>query len=225
MTYEMVASEYFDYELHPTCRAFGIASRRLIEEFAVSRKEVFDTIVEIGPGEAPAAELFSSQNCYYFDYSSTMLDYAPARPNTTKVLAPADRLPLEVASVDLLLASLGDPYNTELFWFEASRVMRPGGICVFTTPSFEWSSNYRSIEKSPKDRARFIMSDGGVFDLPSFVLAKSNQIELFHKANFELVEAQELKRNRIPDFVAPKLDMVDNECAIVVLYIVRRRFS
>jgi len=221
----MVALEYFDQVLHPTCDAFGKASQRLFEEFTQSNDKAADLILEIGPGQQPKAELFSSRSILYVDDSLTMLDYAPSPPNVIKRVASADNIPLDSDSADYVLASLGDPYNTESFWMEISRVLKSEGICIYTTPSYQWSMNYRRIEGSPEDCARFALRNGLVVDLPSFVFPQKDQVALMERCGFQLIETREFMKRDIEAPIAPKIATADIDTPIVTMFVVRNRNS
>ena len=81
-------------------------------------------------------------------YERTMLAYSAAwfRRGARPVIADALRLPIRSACFGLVVASLGDAYNDPQFWSEVSRVLQPGGVVLFTTPSFEWAVSFRREE-------------------------------------------------------------------------------
>ena len=51
------------------------------------------------------------------------------------VVSDARNLPLENGTVDLLVASLADPFDDFEWWLEVARVLAPEGKAVVTTPA------------------------------------------------------------------------------------------
>jgi SAM-dependent methyltransferase len=85
----------------------------------------------------------------------------------------ASRMPLKSQSVDFIFAGLGDPYNTNAFWSEATRILRPGAAVIFTTPSFEWMSAFRA--EPERSHALFELTHGGQVSAPSFIFPEQQQ--------------------------------------------------
>lgn len=186
-SYEDVAPEYYDPKRHPTCANFREASALLIgrwlREFA-PRAGVF---CEVGAGRSLLAELtadlsLGEARLVLTDSSPSMLSYSRrwAGPNASLVVADSARLPFAAGSFDLLVSSLGDPYNDLSFWREARRTLRPGGAVFFTTPSHDWATAFRGRDRDGS--AEFELSNGESVYVPSKIYPRSAQIELIESA-------------------------------------------
>jgi Methyltransferase domain len=167
--YEAVADEYYDDESHPTCRNFGELSSKFlyprIRQLAHSSKRA----LEVGAGESILADVFDRERLplsrvTIFDQSRGMLQHSKQwiGKGAVAMIRDARRTGLQKGTYDLAVASLGDPYNCKEFWGELRRVMSDGGSALFTTPSYEWSSAFRSNEE--RDEAEFVepMGDSGM---------------------------------------------------------------
>lgn len=66
------------------------------------------------------------------DISPELLGHAPAFPNVTYSVAPAEQAPLDPKSVDLVtVAQALHWFDLPKFWAELQRVLKPGGIFAF----------------------------------------------------------------------------------------------
>lgn len=99
---------------------------------------------EVGAGKSLAAELLirhgrSLKHLLITDESAKMLEYSRQyeKAGATLSVANAERLPVLSGSMGCIVASLGDPYNTDEFWTETFRVLARGGQAVFTTPAYD----------------------------------------------------------------------------------------
>jgi ubiquinone/menaquinone biosynthesis C-methylase UbiE len=184
--YDAVAAEYYDPIRHPTCANFRRGSERILSRWL----EGPDTrILEIGCGRSLVAEILlakgtSLTNLTLVDSSVAMLNYSAvfARAGATLVNCDAEQLAILDQSADVVVASLGDPFNTPPFWTHVQRIMRRGGRVLFTTPSFEWSSGFRFEMSQPADLAEFVTRDGSSVFVPSFVYSEREQVEVLARA-------------------------------------------
>jgi SAM-dependent methyltransferase len=184
--YEMLASEYYDSTRHPTCANFRVASKAIVRAWLADFSRTGDSC-EIGCGMSVLAELLEERKLplnqlHLVDSSTSMLRYSSKWTTEGALLAVADAtmLPFENDAIDLCVASLGDPYNETAFWAEISRVLAPGGSLLFTTPSYEWASLYRTengVDSVPST-AEFTLLNGSMVSAPSMVLAADSQIGL-----------------------------------------------
>ncbi|MDZ4113425.1 MAG: class I SAM-dependent methyltransferase [Brevundimonas sp.] len=94
-------------------------------------------LVEIGCGQGHDAVAFAELglNVVAVDLSSRQLKYASPHPNVRFLKAAAERLPLQNASVDIVISDHGafDHSPVGLLLSEASRILRAGGLLVVCT--------------------------------------------------------------------------------------------
>ena len=154
-------------------------------------------ILEVGAGKSLLLEYLNSksgkvEHLLLADTSPTMLGYSralAARPDLL-VVANADRLPMPDHDLTLIVASLGDPYNTSSFWREVCRVLQPGGRVLFTTPSHEWATAFRS--NVDPNVAEFELADGRKVHVPSLILDVDEQIDLMRSAGLRTLAIAEV---------------------------------
>lgn len=209
-SYSEIAGEYYDAILHPTCASL----RELSEAFLVPRIAALPAtlrcLVEVGAGRSILAPVWVG--CGRPSNVLTLLDSAPGMlaysaewqvRGASLSLAEASALPFEDGSVDVVVASLGDPYNCRAFWRETARVLRTGGSVLFTTPALEWSSRFRNPEL--RDTAEFLRKDGTVLLMPSNILSEENQATMFEEAGLRLEEIATFSVADLQSPPAPKL--------------------
>lgn len=202
-TYEAIASEYYDLRRHPTCANFHEASGYILSEWLKQFHIGSGWLCEVGPGKSLLAKLLAARDAsldrlILVDSSRTMLDYSKgwASKGAHLLLGDALRLPIVSESLELLVSSLGDPYNKLDFWKEVYRVLRPGGISFFTTPSYEWAVAFRSEED--KMWSEFELKDGSHIRVPSLIYSIDEQ--------FRLIEDSGLQVNKV-DYVPDHLPL------------------
>ena len=223
-SYELVAREYYDAQRHPTCANFRDGSRILFRrwlKFFDSRSQ----ICEIGAGKSLLAEVLSEEHCaldtlILVDESPSMLAYSEAwRQDGVKLdLAPATALPYASESFDVVVSCLGDPYNTTSFWIEAHRVLRSGGKCFFTTPSYDWAAAYREVTNTDSmHNSEFELKDGSRVCLPSHIYAEHEQVQLIQSAGLTVSQVLNVSVKELPDKnLSPKLVLSRGPMASVV---------
>jgi malonyl-CoA O-methyltransferase len=106
-----------------------------------------DTVLDLGCGtgffSGPLANRFPQARHVGLDLAEGMVTYARQRKQQTMgqdgagvwLVGDAEALPLASASIDLVFSSLALQwcYNLPLLMAEISRVLAPGGMCVFTS--------------------------------------------------------------------------------------------
>ena len=120
------------------------------------------------------------------DQSPEMLSKSNSNCSNCRLISDAEHLSIRSQSVDVIAASLGDPYNTIAFWLECARILRPGGRVFFTTPSFTWAHSFREETGAPTMAAEFDLAGGGTLLVPSVVLQPNSQVELIRLAGLEV---------------------------------------
>jgi SAM-dependent methyltransferase len=232
-SYDVVASEYYDPVLHPTCADFRDASSALLAKALRQFRPPARSYCEVGCGKSLLCELFATKFHYQrmdaidlIDSSDIMLGYSSddwSKYGARLSCAEARELPLESSSVSVLLASLGDPYNDDAFWKEASRVLEHDGVGLFTTPSWDWAQRFRVNDDHRS--AIFQLGDGRVVRLPSIVLPNEEQISLVEDCKLVVEEVYDFKvyqllRSRPRSRIIPERGPDAN---VVTGYIVRKR--
>ncbi len=210
-SYERLAAEYYDPILHPTCANFRTASAVVLAHWLLDVCTRTARLVEVGAGKSLLLEYLVEHGCrvqsvLVTDSSPKMLEHSRGLglEPTQFLIAPAYRIPVPDGSVSALVASLGDPYNTNTFWAEAHRVLEPNGHVIFTTPSWEWSSTFRQANEG--QIAEFVMSDGTRVDVPSLILSLHEQEALIESTGLELVNEFSVTANDLGShIISPKL--------------------
>lgn len=211
--YQDIASEYYDSMRHPTCANFREASSLLIDKWLRIIQPGGGVFCEVGAGDSLLAELLSSsgvaaRELIITDSSLAMLSYSKRWSSTSThlVLSDAMNLPFSDHSVDLLVSSLGDPYNLPEFWDEVYRVLTPGSIALFTTPAYSWARVFRTKSHRDFTAAQFDLLDGGSIDLPSWINPVREQIEIIEKSGLKVVETSTVSISEIgSNHLSPKL--------------------
>lgn len=182
-TYEDLAGEYYDADRHPTCANFREASGLLTDAWLLADAKHARTFCEVGCGKSLMAETLQRGSMFdrliLIDSSHSMLGYSePWRQHRTDlVLADVARLPLRSDTIDALLSSLGDAYNTEGLWAEVARVLALDGVALFTTPSFAWAQAFRR-DSADQMVAEFEVADGRIMRVPSLIRSPQDQLRL-----------------------------------------------
>jgi hypothetical protein len=191
--YTVVADEYYDAVLHPTCSNFNFLSRLYISKFLVSVTRS-GSVLEIGAGDSSAAPILSAANCALnrltlSDVSASMLAHSQSwqEKGVQLALGDAEQLDQWAPKVDCIVAGLGDPYNTSRFWRQVASTLLPSGHAIFTTPSFEWASRYRGSNVSDKSAAEFVTRNGGHLRMPSYVPPLGVQVAMMEDAGLVLL--------------------------------------
>lgn len=233
VTYGFLAEEYYDETLHPTCSNLREASKELIREIIRSGGlGQFKNVLEIGAGKSLLIELieeegFSFEKILITDSNEAMLQHTKniiRDINCEIKVLDAEKTGFVDQSFDLIISSLGDPYNTLKLWFEISRILSKNGLCIFTTPSFDWSQKYRGNSLNHKF-AEFLTKDNELVKVPSFIYDYNGQNEILSKAGLEIVKTYDYKLNELQQkIISSKLKISDNkELTIVTVYLVRKK--
>lgn len=211
--YEALAAEYYDPQAHPTCHNLNRLSRHFIERWLPEGAGGLD-ILEVGAGESAVAPLLLAAGqplgrLALHDQSPAMLAHSARWQSlgARAVVSDACALQRPDADVDLLVSSLGDPYNLPAFWAEAARVCRPGAVLLYTMPSFAWAARFRRQgSDSGLDVAEFVLRDGRRLGVPSHVWPLHEQVRLIEAAGWMVLQLESLGAEALPagDRLSPK---------------------
>lgn len=213
-TYSLVAEEYYDPILHPTCANFrelglkGLA--QTLPLIARSKSLTSMEILETGAGKSTVAEIFSLNNLIpnrltIQDKHWEMLQHSQRWENQVRKMYLSDARDLGVpdSSYDCVFSFLLDPYDTENLWREISRVLRPGSRWIISSPSHYWATKFRTLgsEKS----SMFIGPKGEDIELPSYTFTPYERIRNLQGYGFSIEYYREFLVDDIEGPVSGKL--------------------
>jgi len=185
--YRLLSDEYYDRKLHPTCHNFREISATWLKH-QISALSISGNCLEIGAGKSILASLrrdglFSPKSLDVSDENSDMLEHSREYEGQIDsqflfdVFSQSDELISR--HYDLVVSSLGDPYNGPTLFRHVSKALKPGGVFLYTTPSLEWSREYRKANQDNMlEYARFTKSDGSIIDVPSIILTQDEQVDI-----------------------------------------------
>jgi SAM-dependent methyltransferase len=228
-SYDNLAAEYYDAARHPTSANFREASALILSSW--NEYLIGGRVCEVGAGASLADELLTAgaglgpHQLILLDSSFAMLAHSrKALPRGAQlVLADAELLPLADQTVDVLIASLGDAYNSARFWSGACRTLSRSGVVLYTSPSFEWAREFR---KSSHDThsAEFELVDGRVVDVPSYVLPLEGQVDLIESNGLLVKESTSVTKSaRRSTQLSAKLSGCSDDDPIVTGYVAIKR--
>jgi SAM-dependent methyltransferase len=215
--YSTLAGEYYNAARHPTSANLRQASVTAIRKL-VDLADFNGRWCDLGAGRSVVAELLSAEGkwsetgaLFLVDRSEDMLRHTPddQRRVSRCVVSDATSLPFSECVFDLVVVSLGDPFNGPSLWRELARTVRRNGGVVFTTPARAWATSYRSIEGSPDDAARFDLQSGKTVHVDSFVFEHNEQVAMASAAGFTLESQLAVRREALLGNVSTKLASSD----------------
>lgn len=210
-SYDAIAGEYYNARRHPTCHNFNRLSRlfiaeRFTSEFASKR------VLEVGAGDSSIAPLMEQHGWGFrfltiSDSSPSMLRHSEKwRARGARIIAgDAESLTHWSERTDLIVAGLGDPYNTPKFWREARECLQVNGSVIFTLPSFEWAARFREVGEE-QSVARFVIETGEHVDVPSLIPALDDFFSMIEDAGLTVVHFEALGADKLgTDLISPKI--------------------
>ena len=225
--YEDIASEYYDSHLHPTCddfrRGATVAHRRFQDRLNIGR------CLEVGSGKSIVLEQqmprgSARRNTIVLDQSSTMLSHSHGLAHALDaelLVGSAFSLPVRSNSIDCLVSHLGDPYNLSTFWDEVSRVVKAGGVALYTTPSFVWATRFRPREL--RDRALF-HTHGRSLLLASYIYHRDIQFRLVESKGLRVIDVTGVKVRELRPMASAKIQCLHEGDPVVEAYLMERRY-
>ncbi|SRR6266478_552573 len=223
-TYDLLAEEYYDAIAHPTCCNLNRLSRLFVERHFPEPWSGWETL-EVGAGDSCVASIlhargYSLRGLRITDASEGMLRHSSRWKELGATLMTCDAYALSHPghSISLLVASLGDPYNTPDFWAEAHKGLRPEGKLIFTMPSFAWSSRFRGMNSAGANLAEFVLRDGSRVVVPSCVMSLPEQVRMIEDAGFMVAAFESLGADSLgPDEPrSPKIEVFGDEVSSLV---------
>ena len=224
--YDDTALEYYEAERHPTSSNFRFASVVALRRWLRQVQRKTGWICEVGAGRSVLAELSAGDGALLSrllitDSSMSMLDHSSRWVNRGPrlLLSDARSLPFVEHSLEALIAVLGDSYNVPAFWSEVGRVLNPGALTIFTTPSYEWASRYRATIPGGLLKTRFDLRDGSELIVDSFIHHHGQQIELIESSGLLVKETVHIPLSVLPpESLSPKLQCLGTDDPVVSAY-------
>jgi SAM-dependent methyltransferase len=208
--YDQIAHEYYNSSRHPTCANFDMLSRRFLEPKIFGLSDAVKKTIDVGAGRSVLASVLARvrsrlDDCVLLDSSPGMLEYSREweKLGASLMIADITNTGLPQSEFQLLVASLGDPYNTEDFWAEAHRLLSDGGTCLFTTPTPEWAHRFRP--PSQKTNAQFDLANNQSILVPSHIPRPEDQIAMIQRSGFRISEVQSYSSSDVAGPLSSKL--------------------
>ncbi|MCW5658870.1 MAG: class I SAM-dependent methyltransferase [Burkholderiaceae bacterium] len=174
-----------------------------------------ERILELGAGSSVAAAVLHAyglplNRLLITDAEPSMLAHSKIWElwGATLQQADATALPFDDESFDLAIASLADPYNQPAAWKSIAKVLAPSGRVIATMPSHDWAARYRLTAGDDPDTATFVLRDGSVARLPSYVPELSEQIAMMKQASLLVSRFESLGASKLEgEVLSPKLSV------------------
>jgi SAM-dependent methyltransferase len=212
-SFTSIAPEYYDKIRHPTCANFEELSRLFLEPILATMLPTVGYVVELGAGRSVVAPLWGrgsrpSARLILVDNSPEMLNYSREwlSDRVEALIADASKTELPDRAADIVVSSLGDPYNTIEVWIEVERILSNRGTCLFTTPTKEWANLFRPADEV--ERAEFKLRDGRRVYVPSLIPSREDQRKMFEAAGLRVLDESAFGINCIRGEVSPKISKV-----------------
>lgn len=181
-SYEQVAAEYYDPDLHPTCHNLRVGSEIGLRGVFESLRPGSALYLELGAGASLAEhEAFDNATVVCVDLNPAMLAHS-----TRGSLAVADafELPCRSAAFEGVFGSLIDPFNVPALYDEVRRALRPGGCFAFTVPDVTWVRHNQAADELPPHSAGITLQSGETVIVPSYVWSYAEQENRLLEAGF-----------------------------------------
>lgn len=183
--YAKIAPEFND-----DCRITTRNFHELSQPYFVERARRYITehtkCLEIGVGHGWLSKIIPFQDTDYIgvDISSEMIK----RNRTGHQMQSSVRyLDFPSGYFDVVIASLADPYCYPAALCEICRVLKSGGVFIFSTPSRQWSDAIRTRDNRTK--TIFILKDKTIAEVYSFTFTLGELAQLLSVCGFSLKES------------------------------------
>lgn len=168
-SYDRVAGEYYAPH-HKTSRNFDSATEAAIAALGVAVPPD-GLVLEPGCGRGRSNEFLGvdPQRIVQLDNSRAMLALARRERCLLRVLHDAEDLPFPDGEFGCVAAFLSDAFLGLNFLGEVRRVLRPDGLLIGTTPSFQWGTALRDGLDIDRMTTRFRLTSGEEVHVPSAI--------------------------------------------------------
>jgi SAM-dependent methyltransferase len=200
-SYNRIAGEYYD-TVHITSRNFDVATEYACAHrtFPIPKEGL---ILEVGAGRGCANKYcrIDPSRIIQTDFAEEMLALYPREQFLLALECDALDMPFTSSSFSAVCAFLYDPFNLTPFYFEISRVLKPGGVFIGTLPNQIWGSTLRKQLGVQISKTRFRVFHSQVeeyIDLDSFLMSDEEIARTLEDAGLSLIE---LADATVPDSV------------------------
>lgn len=182
--YDKIANEYYS-NTHKTCRNFDQATTEAIAEY----RNIVPSdglILDIGSGRGRCIEYLQveAKRLIQLDSSREMLTINPREKCLLRVKHKAENLPFMDNEFSCVTSFLCDPFIGLNFLSETYRVLKPGGLFLATTPSYEWGIALRTTLDINPSTTRFITNKNETVEVPSTLISKAQITEMIKHVGF-----------------------------------------
>lgn len=181
--YTKLSKEFTD-EKRVTTKNFHDLSADFFKNFLSERIQSPSSVLEIGAGRGWLRKNFDwPANVNYFcsDISQEMINNCNERKkHTTSVRF----MPFSNGVFDYVIASLADPFFYPEAICEINRVIKLGGLFVFSIPSDMWA---KALRKDDLNQTRFYVNENPI-DVYSFTYERKEMISMLNDCGFECIE-------------------------------------
>lgn len=189
--YDTIAQEYYDAR-HKTSRNFD----QLTKIAMLTRSVVLPNglVLDVGAGCGRTREYLGvvPERTIQLDNSKVMLSLDDRQPCLLKLQADARAIPISSSQVSVVTAFLADPFMGLQFLAEAFRVLKDGGLIVFTVPTKEWGVPLRQKLKISEETTRFRkIGTEDIVVLPSVLHAASELRAMLAHIGFSNIDIQD----------------------------------
>lgn len=221
-SYEDMAAEYYDPRRHPTCGNFADLSQQILVSRIQKHVQAASNTLEVGAGRSVVAPVMVTEglplaNLTLLDLSPRMLKHSRkwTSHGTHFIVGDACNTGLPTAKFQLIVSSLGDPYNYPTFWQEITRLLDRAGVCLFTIPAPEWAARFRAW--SDPATAEFLLANGARVLVRSNIPPIEKQIEMITMAGLRVDEMQDLSSVDLSGPPSPKLLIEDDTAHLPIV--------
>jgi SAM-dependent methyltransferase len=223
-SYDPIAPEYYDSALHPTCANFGELSKGFLAPRIRAFRRRTNNVLEIGAGRSVVAPVLARQQTslrgvILLDSSPAMLEHSREWEalGAQLLVEDARNTELPAGAFELIVSSLGDPYNEPAFWREVRRLLAPGGLCFFTTPTPEWAARFRAANEGDYGKAEFVINGGTHLEVPSIIPPSIVQDEMLTASQLQSVETADLFAHMLTGPQSSKLSLRSPDEALPIV--------
>jgi len=214
--YDVLAQEYYN-PFHKTCRNFDLTTIKAIESKTVTIPDD-GLVLEVGCGRGRCFEFLGikSKRIIQLDYSSQMLSIEDREPSILRIQADATSIPIFKEQFSAIVGFLIDPFLGLNFLSEAFRLLIPGGVLFFTTPTEEWGKPLRNKLEIEASFSRFLTENGETVIVASTLVSDQKLNQMLQHIGFTNIRITSHCLPKEADPISPDIQRVADEKGISV---------